>query len=186
MIICKTEVLHRSSGTRQTMRPLYKHPRKGQKAPQDPATKTAALAWLRHDGRTAGLLATAHQHMDLEQHLRAALPAALQSSCHVLRFEDGQLTIGVPAAAHSAKLRQLAPRIASSLEKRGWQVNGIAVRVQATLSRPLGGVVAPNPVGRPNQIGSPGIQAFADLQDKISDGPLAQAVARLVARRRET
>lgn len=168
------------------MRPLYKNPRKGQKAPQDPATKTAALSWLRHDGRTAGLLATAHQHMDLEQQLRAVLPAALQASCHVLKFEDGQLTLGVPAAAHSAKLRQLAPRIASNLEKRGWQVNGIAVRVQASLSRPLGGVVAPNPVGRPNQINAPGVQAFADLEGKIADGPLARAVARLVARRRET
>lgn len=168
------------------MRPLYKNPRKGQKAPQDPATKTAALAWLRHDGRTAGLLATARQHMELEQQLRAVLPVALQASCHVLRFEDGQLTLGVPAAAHSAKLRQLAPRIATSLEKRGWQVNGIAVRVQATLSRPLGGVVTPNPVGRPNQISSPGVQAFADLQGQLGDGPLARAIAKLVARRRES
>jgi hypothetical protein len=167
------------------MRPLYKTPRKGQKAPQDPATKTAALAWLRHDGRTAGLLATARAHMDLEQHLRAALPAALQTSCHVLNFEEGQLTIGVPAAAHSAKLRQLAPRIAASLEKRGWQVNGIAVRVQASLSRPLGGVVAPNPVGRPNQINASGIEAFEALQNSVEDGPLARAIARLVARRRE-
>ena len=50
----------------------------------------------------------------------------------------------------------------------------------------VGGLVTPNPVGRPNQIGAPGIQAFAELQDKIEDGPLAQAVARLVARRRET
>jgi hypothetical protein len=168
------------------MRPLYKLPRKGQKAPQDPATKTAALSWLRHDGRTAGLLATANRHMDLEQHLRAALPAALRAACHVLKFDDGQLTIGVPAAAHSAKLRQLAPRIAASLEKQGWQVNGIAVRVQASLSRPLGGLVAPNPVGRPNQINASGIAAFAELEGKIENEPLARAIARLVARRRES
>lgn len=150
----------------------------------DPATRTAAMAWLRQDGRAASLLATANRHIQLEQALRAVLPPALQSACHVLRFEDGRLTLGVPAAAHSAKLRQLGPRIAAALDQRGWQVNGIAVRVQASLSQPLGQDVRLARPGKPNELGERGVDAFEELKAALPPSPLADAVERLVSRRR--
>ncbi len=172
--------------------------RPGSRALEDPAAQTGALVWLRQGGRSprpqghdarlrqiaSSLLATAQRHLELERGVRAAMPVALQSACHVLRFEDGQLTIGVPTAAHSAKLRQLGPRIAAALDKAGWQVNGIVVRVQAGLNRPLG---APAPVapGKPNELGAKGVAAFEALRDTVTDKPLAQAIARLVERRRQ-
>lgn len=119
--------------------------------------------------------------MDLERQVGTALPAPLGQSCRVLRYEDGQLTLGVPAAAHSAKLRQLAPRLAAALEKQGWQINGIAVRVQATLTR-LEETESSYPAPRApvRQMSERGIQAFAELRRQLAEGPLADAVQRLL------
>lgn len=153
----------------------------------DPATQTATLAWLRQDSHGASLMSTAHQLMQLQKHVDAALPLPLVGACRVLRLQDGSLTLGVPAASHSAKLRQLAPRIVVALEKQGWQVNGIAVRVQASLTRPIETLLAQNtPPRRPAApLGEQGIQAFSDLHATLPDGPLAQAIARLLARRKK-
>ncbi|RZS76943.1 DciA family protein [Pigmentiphaga kullae] len=131
----------------------------------DPAQYTATLACLGRDGKGASLLGTARRLLDLQRQVCAALPAPLGPACHVLRFEDGQLTLGVPAAAHSAKLRQLAPRLVAALEKQGWQVNGIAVRVQATLTR-LEETELSRPAPRPQarQATEQGTQALAELK----------------------
>jgi hypothetical protein len=147
----------------------------------DPAQQTATLSCLKRDGGGASLLSTAKRLIELQQHLAAALPGQLGEACRVLRIEDGKLTLGVPTAAHSAKLRQLAPRLADALAKHGWQVNGIAVRVQATLNRLPD---APAPAREPRLLGAQGLQAFSELHDKLERGPLADAVARLLERRR--
>ncbi len=145
------------------------------------------MSWLGKDGKSASLLSTAHRLLAVQDQINALLPEPLRSACRVLRLEEGKLTLGVPAASHSAKLRQLAPRIVTALEKQGWQVNGIAVRVQATLNHPLG----TNPSDRlarstpPNLLGSRGIQAFSELRDHLRDGPLAQAITRLLDRRKD-
>ncbi|OVZ58266.1 hypothetical protein CDO46_27360 [Pigmentiphaga sp. NML030171] len=134
----------------------------------DPAQYTATLACLGRDGKGASLLGTARRLLDLERQVCDALPAPLGPSCRVLRFEDGQLTLGVPAAAHSAKLRQLAPRLVAALEKQGWQVNGIAVRVQATLTRLEETELSrPAPRAPARQATELGTQALAELKRKL-------------------
>lgn len=152
----------------------------------DPASQTATMNWLRQDSRGASLMSTATQLMALQSQVDAVLPEALRGACRVLRFQDNNLTLGVPAASHSAKLRQLAPRIVAGLEKQGWQVNGIAVRVQASLTRPVEALMAEHALPRqPAQpLGNQGIAAFEELQGHLREGPLANAVARLLARRK--
>lgn len=143
------------------------------------------MAWLTQDQRGASLMSTARQLMQLQQQVQAVLPQPLGNACRVLRLEDGNLTLGVPAASHSAKLRQLAPRIVAALEKQGWQVNGIAVRVQASLTRPIETLLAQNALPRrpAAPLGEQGLEAFSELRTTLREGPLAQAVERLLARR---
>lgn len=152
----------------------------------DPAQETAALSCLGRDGKGSSLLGTARRLIELERQVCNALPSPLGSSCRVLRFEDGKLTLGVPAATHSAKLRQLAPRLVAALEKQGWQVNGIAVRVQATLTRLPEPDAAPGAVRRdpPPQLSDGARKAMADLHAQLRAGPLADAVARLMKERK--
>ncbi|WP_158213362.1 DciA family protein [Pigmentiphaga sp. NML080357] len=150
----------------------------------DPAQETAALSCLGRDGKGSSLLGTARRLIELERQVCNALPSPLGSSCRVLRFEDGKLTLGVPAATHSAKLRQLAPRLVAALEKQGWQVNGIAVRVQATLTRLSQTELSQSATRRdpPRQLGEQGRKAIAELHQQLRDGPLADAVGRLMKR----
>jgi len=162
-------------------RPANPTTRRRKQTYTDPAQETAALACLGRDGKGASLLGTARRLMDLERLVRDTLPAPLGESCHVLRFEEGNLTLGVPAATHSAKLRQLAPRLVAALERQGWQVNGITVRVQATLTRLSEGEPASaTPPAPPREFSEQARKAFAELHRRLRAGPLADAVAKLL------
>lgn len=140
-----------------------------------------ALSWLNQSSGGASVVATAHRLLDMQRHLRSLLPPPLDAACQVMRSQDDTLTLSVPTPAHSAKLRQILPRLASSLQAGGWQVNEIRVRVQA------GPLRYPQPQSihggvRP-EISANGVDAFAELRDTLPDGPLADALARLLARR---
>ncbi|WP_371820314.1 DciA family protein [Verticiella alkaliphila] len=140
-----------------------------------------ALSWLNQSSGGASVMATAHRLLDMQRHLQSVLPPPLNAACQVMRSQDDTLTLSVPTPAHSAKLRQILPRLAASLQAGGWQVNEIRVRVQA------GPLTFPRPQSihdgvRP-EIADTGVAAFAELRETLAEGPLADALARLLARR---
>jgi len=138
-----------------------------------------ALGWLGRDTLGAGVLATARRYMQMRQAMQAVLPAALGAACQVAKMENGRVTLAVPNAAHAAKLRQLAPRIAEALAARGWNVSEIAVRVQAGMP---GSAPAVRPPRETVPLQDQDLQAFAELHSSLRPGRLADAVARLLAR----
>ena len=137
------------------------------------------LGWLGHDARGAGVLATARMHLHIQHAIAAVLPPALGTACVVAKLETPRLQLAVPSAAHAAKLRQLAPRIVHALNSQGWNLNEIAVRVQAGMPRP--GDKAPPPPREAEPLGDIALNAFESLQENLRPGPLADAVARLLA-----
>jgi hypothetical protein len=72
------------------------------------------------------------------------------------------LTLAVPSAAHAAKLRQLLPTVTRQMNAAGWNISEALVHVQAHL--------------------------FASVTEKLHDslpqGPLAQAIERLLRHHR--
>lgn len=100
----------------------------------------------------AGVLATARKHLQIQYAVAAILPAPLGSVCQVGKLENQRLQLVVPSAAHAAKMRQLAPRIAQALADQGWNLNEIAVKVQAGLPKP--GARKPLPPKRRNRWGT--------------------------------
>ncbi len=143
--------------------------------------QTDAMSWLHQSQHGASVLATAKRLLELQALIQASLPAPLSTACQIVRWQDEILTLSVPSAAHSAKLRQVVPRLAAALQKHGWQVNEIRVRVQAAPRFPEAPPAVPREQ-RP-QISSDGVAAFADLAGTLRDGPLARAIERLVQRR---
>lgn len=141
------------------------------------------LGWLGHDTRGAGVLATARMHLQIQQVVGTVLPPALSAVCVVAKLEPSRLQLAVPSAAHAAKLRQLAPRIAQALNTQGWNINEIAVRVQAGMPRP--GAKAPRPPREAELLGKTALDAFETLQESLRPGPLADAVARLLAHHKD-
>ena len=99
----------------------------------------------------------------------------------IIKWQDDTVTLSVPTSAHSAKIRQVVPRLVASLQARGWRIEQIRIRVMAPPDIPA----APprlHPDQRP-QLGNRGVQAFAELQEHVRPGPLADAIARLIQRR---
>ncbi len=141
--------------------------------------ENTALGWLGHDMQGAGVLATARKHLQIQHAVAAVLPPQLGAMCQVGKLENQRLQLVVPSAAHAAKLRQLAPRIVQTLEAQGWNLNEIAVKVQAGLPKP--GAKQPRPPKEAEPLGETALDAFASLRDNLRPGPLADAIARLLA-----
>ncbi|MEI2416908.1 DciA family protein [Orrella sp. JC864] len=127
--------------------------------------------------RSAGVIATAHRHIQIRQAVASVLPPALGAVCQVAKADQLTLVLAVPSAAHAAKLRQMAPSLIRALGARGWNLNEIAVRVQAGL--PTGRTEKPRPVEK-NELDETALQAFSRLHQGLRPGPLADAVARLL------
>jgi Dna[CI] antecedent, DciA len=59
----------------------------------------------------------------------AALPQ-LFLYCQVMHLESEQLTLSAPNSALASKLKQQLPKLQASLQKAGWQINAIRIKVQ--------------------------------------------------------
>ena len=113
--------------------------------------------------------------------MQKVLPPALAQVCRVARLDRQQMTLAVPSAAHSAKLRQLAPRIIERLAEGGWNVNEIHVKVQAGL---LQGTTKTSRQKTVAPLDGHALDAFEKLGNELAPGPLADAVKRLLAHHR--
>jgi len=142
-----------------------------------------AFAWLGNDTKSSGVLETARRHLAIQTAVATALPRPLADVCKVSKLDNQRLTVAVPSAAHAAKLRQLGPSIAAALAEKGWAVNEVEVRVLASLQllqayrRPAPKEAVP--------LDNTALDAFQTLQSNVRPGPLADAIARLLAHHRE-
>jgi hypothetical protein len=146
--------------------------------PSGNPTKGAHLiGWLGHDSQAASVLATAQQHLKLRAAVDQALPANMRGAFEVLKIEHSTLTLMVSSAAFAAKFRQLAPRVTAHIQAAGWNLVEIKLRVQGGLGIPVA-VQAPKEARALDQ---QDLKTFEALTKQLRPGPLADAVARLLA-----
>ncbi len=142
------------------------------------STKGAHLiGWLGHDAQTASVLATAQLHLKLRAVVEQALPAAMRGAFDILKIEQSTLTLMVSSAAFAAKFRQLAPRVIAHIQASGWNLLEIKLRVQGGLGIP----VAVQPPKKARALDQQDLKTFEALTKQLRPGPLADAVARLLA-----
>lgn len=140
-----------------------------------------ALSWLNASQHGASLVVTAQRMLALQNNVQQLLPEHLATTCQVLKWQDGSLLVGIPSAAHSAKLRQVVPRLVQGLQQAGWQVNEIRVKVQARRDTDV--ALAYRNVKAP-EVDATGLAAFAELHQALPEGdPVRMAVERLLRRR---
>jgi len=142
---------------------------------------TLAVSWLGNDQQGANVLAAARNLLSAQEAVRESLPPALARACQVARIDRQRMTLAVPSAAYAAKLRQLAPRIIQLLASRGWDLQDVNVKVQASL--PWGQEKAVEREVVP--LDDNALQAFDALRSNIRPGPLADAIGRLLAHHRQ-
>jgi len=136
---------------------------------------SAAIDWLGRGQRSGTILATAQRLMQAQRVVRQALPGAMGAACQVALIDAHSMTLTVPSAAHAAKLRQMGPAICRELNRQGWAISDVHVKI--TMRAPPGIQPAAR-YGVP--LGPKGLQAFAELAATLPPGPLADAVARLL------
>lgn len=140
-----------------------------------------ATDFLRKNERMASLLPAAMRMASLQKDCASALPAMF-ASCDVLSFEQGQLVLATPTSAVAARLKQQLPKLQGVLQQRGWQVDGIKLKVQVTRSA--------QPVVEIRKLSMPdtAVTAFEELGDALEATPqnekLIAAIKAMAARRR--
>lgn len=159
---------------------MFNHHQK--KRQRSSAWGQTALGWVDSNPTGAEVLATARMLLGIEQSARQVLPPAIASHCQVAKLESNAVLLAVPSAAYAARLRQLAPRIVERLNKDGWNLNEINVKIQANL--PTKQTILQRPKESVPLDGH-ALEAFEGLRNNLPSGPLADAVARLVERHKQ-
>lgn len=121
-------------------------------------------------------MATAQALMDAERVVRKALPPVLAHTCRVANIDRQCLTLAVPGAAHATRMRQLKPTLLRALTQHGWNLNQIEIRVQAGLLAHA----TKRPPREVQPLGRKALDSFAELQNNVQPGPLADAISRLL------
>jgi hypothetical protein len=115
-------------------------------------------------------------HLNMRSAVVSALPANMRSAFEVIKLDNQVLTLMVSSAAFAAKFRQLAPRVTAHMQKAGWNIAEIKLKVQGGLGLPE--IVKPPREAR--TLDETDLKAFEDLRTALRPGPLADAVAKLL------
>ncbi|MGZ8293520.1 MAG: DciA family protein [Telluria sp.] len=140
-----------------------------------------ATDFLRKNERMASLMPAAMRMGSLQKDCADALPPMF-SNCDVLSFEQGQLVLATPTSSVAAKLKQQLPKLQAALQKRGWQVDAIKLKVQVTRSAP--------PAVEIRKLSMPdtAVSAFEELGETLEATPqnekLIAAIKSMAAKRR--
>jgi hypothetical protein len=144
-------------------------------------TSIGATDFLKRNDQMAALLPAAMRMASLQKDCAGALPPMF-GNCDVLSFEARQLVLAVPSSAVAAKLKQQLPKLLSTLQLKGWQVDGIKLKVQVTRS------IAPVVHTRTLVMPETAVTAFDELGDTLApteqNKTLIAALKALAARRR--
>jgi hypothetical protein len=115
-------------------------------------------------------------HLNMRSAVVSALPANMRSAFEVIKLDNQVLTLMVSSAAFAAKFRQLAPRVTAHMQKAGWNIAEIKLKVQGGLGLP--DIV--KPLREARTLDQTDLKAFEDLRSALRPGPLADAVAKLL------
>ncbi len=120
------------------------------------------------------LLTKAHELKILQDHFIGVAPPYLAQSSQVLSLQLGTLNIAVANATMAAKLRQLAPELATLLQGRGCEISGIRVKVQVSYNRS-------QPKPAPRILGKMAQNAINELSQSLpGDSTLKLALEKMI------
>lgn len=92
---------------------------------------------------------------------------------------EAELTLLAANSAVAARLRQSLPSLLETLQRQGWGLASIKIKIQPNGQS---GDVAAAPREKQAKLGENGLGSFAGLSQTLPDSPLRDAVAALVAR----
>ena len=153
---------------------------------RDRRTAFGATDFLRSDARLASLMPTALRMGNLQRDVKVVLPP-MYAGCDVLSLQDGVLGLAVPSSAVAAKLKQQLPKLQAGLQKKGWQVESVRIKIQ--VGRALAQQAqADKKAGSGLRLPPTAVDAFEELGETLEDSPqnaqLIAAIRRLAEKRK--
>jgi hypothetical protein len=139
-----------------------------------------ALDWVEKGDSTASVLLVAQRLIAIETVIRAQLPASMHTGFAVAQIKGNELTLFAKHSALASKLRQLQPRLVQQIQAAGWAVDELKIKVATRAG-------APTATRWPKQaraLDNHDLNHFETLSERLDDGPLADAVKKLLARHR--
>lgn len=107
------------------------------------------------------------------QFVSIAPPHLVQSGqIQVLGLHLGTLSIAVPNASVAAKLRQLAPELAVLMQRTGFEVSGIRVKVQVSYDHPP-------PISAPHRLSKTAQKTLHEFCRGLDESPLKHALNKM-------
>jgi hypothetical protein len=150
---------------------------------RDRKTSFGATDFLRANDRLAALMPTALRVGNLQRDVKNILPP-MYAGCDVLSFQEGALTLAVPSSAVAAKLKQQLPKLQAGLQKKGWQVDNVRIKIQMRPTVPVREEAKPSTLTLP----STAVEAFEQLGEALPEtqqnAALKAALKRLAERRK--
>ena len=151
---------------------------------RDRRTAFGASDFLRSDQKLAALLPAAARAGNLQKDCRLILPP-MYAHCEVLSLSEGVLTLAVPSSAVAAKLKQQVPKLQGALQKKGWQVDNVRIKIQVARALPAQEGTRPSSLVMP----ATAVDAFEELGNTLPDSPqnaqLIAAIKRLAEKRKK-
>lgn len=121
------------------------------------------------------VLAHARLLMKLTRLYEGFAPAHLGHASRVANYKSGIVVIHAESGAVAAKLRQMAPSLASEFFKNGLECSGVQIKVQARESTSQSITSTQKPLSA--QTG----RALSELTGSLPDSPLRTALQNLLA-----
>lgn len=139
---------------------------------------TESLSELLSSRLPPGVATRARALLRIQGELDRALPAALAGHVRVMQLENGVLSVACASGAVAARLRQQTDALLAALDRRGV----VARAVRTSINPELAARYAP-PV---EKAGLPpaALDGLTHLSEEIADGPLKEALGRLLRHHR--
>lgn len=126
----------------------------------------------------AGVAARARVLLRTQAALDRSLPAPLAGRVRVMQLEDACLSVACASGAVASRLRQQTPALLASLAGHGVAADTLRISVDpALLARYV------HPVDKPG-VPPAALEGLAHLTSEIEDGPLKEALDRLLRHHR--
>ncbi|HQT70198.1 MAG TPA: DUF721 domain-containing protein [Thiobacillus sp.] len=140
---------------------------------------SASLADLLASQLPQGLAVRARLLLNTQAALDRALPAALSGHVRVMQLENSVLSVACDSGAVASRLRQLSDALVVGLVKRGIAAASLRVSVNPELMARY-----VHPVEK-NGLPPAALDGLAHLNAEIEDGPLKDALDKLLRHHRQ-
>ncbi|CCD29432.1 conserved hypothetical protein [Candidatus Glomeribacter gigasporarum BEG34] len=132
-------------------------------------------ALLERDTAFARLAPGVEQMAQLAADVSRLLPDGLAPHIFAGPVREGTLTLFAAHGALAARLRHLEPHLAQNLQRRGWAIHALRIRI-----RQRAPVVPPAP--KTARISPAGLSCLDQLRRQLAPSPLQMALARFIDR----